>query len=51
MLRPGDRLTKRFAFRADGRAGRAHAGSRVRVTVGAVNASGASSETVEQLTL
>jgi hypothetical protein len=51
LLRRDATFTERFAFDPDRRAGRAGDGSRVRVTVDAQNASGASREAVEQIEL
>jgi hypothetical protein len=51
LLRRGATFTERFAFDPDGRAGRAGRGARVRVTVDAQNASGASREAVREIEL
>jgi hypothetical protein len=51
LLRRGATFTERFAFDPDRRAGRAGDGGRVRVTVGAQNASGASREAVREIEL
>jgi hypothetical protein len=51
IIRVGATLTQRFVFDPDGRAGRARDGARVRVTIDAQNASGASRVVVKQITL
>lgn len=51
LLRRGATFTERFAFDPDGRAGRAGPGARVRVTVDAQNASGASRQAVRKIEL
>jgi len=51
IVRDGATFTERFEFDPDKRAGRARFGGRVRVTVNAQNASGASRETVRQIEL
>jgi len=51
ILNAGAAFTKRFTFDPAARAGRARGGSILRVTIGVENASGASRETVKQITL
>ena len=51
LLRRDATFTERFVFDPDGRAGRAVRGARVRVTVDAQNASGASREAVREIVL